>query len=107
MARKFIHIRSRNQITLPAEVVSHLKVGENDYLHVEVYGGKVQLAPARLATLGTPEADEQNRRADEDIKAGRYRIFKNAESFSRSLRDRQSDTPPVHPTRSVADIERE
>jgi bifunctional DNA-binding transcriptional regulator/antitoxin component of YhaV-PrlF toxin-antitoxin module len=87
MARKLVYIRSRNQITLPAEVVSHLDVGKGDYLQVEIApGGRAQLAPARLATLGTPEADEQNRRADEDIKAGRFRIFKDAESFSRFSR---------------------
>jgi len=86
MVRKFIHIRSRNQITLPTEVVSHLDVGEGDYLKVEIGPtGKAQLAPARLAVVGTSEAAEQNSQAEEDIKTGQFKTFHDVDSFARSI----------------------
>ena len=107
MARKFLHIRSRNQITLPREIVSHLDVGEGDYLQIEVApGGKAQIAAARLATVGTPEAAQQDREAEEEIKLGQYRTFRDSASFARSLRGDQSETPLPLP-RSIEEIERE
>jgi hypothetical protein len=88
MVRKLISIRSRNQITLPQELATLWKVGEGDYLSAQISDdGKVSLAPARVAVEGSPEAVGQNRQAEADIKAGRYRTFEDAKSFARSLEE--------------------
>jgi DNA-binding NtrC family response regulator len=100
---KFICIRSRNQITLPKEVVSHLAVGEGDYLQVEIDPrGKAQLAPVRLAAAGTAEAAEQDREAEEEIKTGQFETFHDVDSFARSLGEGQAAVPSL---RSL-DVER-
>jgi transcriptional regulator with GAF, ATPase, and Fis domain len=88
MVRKLISIRSRNQITLPQELAELWKVGEGDYLSAQIAeDGKVSLTPARVAVEGSAEAVQQNRQAEADIKAGRYRTFEDAESFARSLKE--------------------
>src|SRR6266566_3074246 len=92
MIRKFIYVRSRNQITLPTEVVSYLEVGEGDYLQVEIGPtGKAQLAPARLAVVGTSEAAKQNGQAEEEIKTGQFETFHDVDSFARSLGEDQTE----------------
>jgi DNA-binding NtrC family response regulator len=86
MVRKFIYIRSRNQITLPSELVSHLQVGEGDYLQVEIgSSGKAQLAPARLAVVGSAEAAAQDAQAEEQIKSTEFRTLHDVESFTHSI----------------------
>jgi len=111
MARKFVRIRAKNQITLPPDVVAKLHVGEDDYLQVEVTsGGVAQIAPARLAVLGTEEAREANRRAEEDFKAGRYREYENGQAFAKALFSRegvQARSEPDLPSRPIGRIERE
>ena len=102
MARKLVRIRAKNQITLPADVVSYLNVREDDYVQVEVTPqGVAQIAPARLAVLGTPEAAEANRRAEEDFKAGRVLRFENADAFSKFLlgdaAEQNHEDPPPSP----------
>jgi len=99
MFRKLIRIRSRNQITLPQELTFLWKVGAGDYLRAQISDdGKVSLAPARLAVEGSPEAIEQNRQAEEDIKARRYRTFEDVDSFVRSLEEEKQ--PAVKAKRS-------
>jgi AbrB family looped-hinge helix DNA binding protein len=114
MARKLVRIRPKNQITLPADVLSHLNIREDDYVQVEVTPeGVAQIAPARVAVLGTPEAREAIRRADDDFKAGRYRVYESGEAFAKSLLSReglegelepQLESPPCRP---IEEIERE
>lgn len=104
---KLICIRSRNQITLPMEVVSHLDVEEGDYLQVEIDPtGKAQLAPARLAVAGTAEAAEQDRQAEEEIKTGQFETFHDVDSFARSLGEDQAEAL-VPSFRSLDQMERD
>jgi DNA-binding NtrC family response regulator len=100
MVRKFIYLRSRNQITLPNEVISHLAVGEGDYLQVEIGpAGKAQIAPARLAAAGTPQAAEQNNQAEEEIRTGEFDTFRDVGSFARSLKEDQPEVSvPTFPS---------
>jgi hypothetical protein len=91
MLRKLIHIRPRNQSTLPQELVFRWEVLPGDYLRAQISDdGKVSLAPARLAVEGSPEADEQNRQAEKDIEAGRYRTFEDVKGFCRFSQRRAS-----------------
>jgi AbrB family looped-hinge helix DNA binding protein len=90
MARKLVRIRPKNQITLPADVLEQLNIREDDYVQVEVTPqGVAQIAPARLAVVGSPEGHESNRRAEEDFKAGRYRTYENGEAFAKALLSRE------------------
>ena len=103
---KFIYIRSRNQITLPIEVVSHLEVGEGDYLQVEIGpSGKAQLAPARLAVAGTSEAAEQDLQAEKDIETSQFDTFHDVDSFSRSLTGQRPESS-VPSLESIAQMEK-
>jgi DNA-binding NtrC family response regulator len=111
MARKPVRIRPKNQITLPADVLQQLCIGEDDYVMVEVTPqGVAQIVPARLAVVGTPEARESIRRADEDFKAGRYRVYDSGEAFAKSLLSREgleTKSEPEPPSRPIEQIERE
>lgn len=90
MVRKLIHIRPRNQVTLPQELISRWGVEPGDYLRVQISDdGKVSLSPARLAVEGSSEAAEQNHQAEADIAAGRYRTFEDVDSFVHSLREEE------------------
>jgi bifunctional DNA-binding transcriptional regulator/antitoxin component of YhaV-PrlF toxin-antitoxin module len=107
MHRKLIHIRPRNQLTLPQELLELWNVGPGDYLRVQITGdGRALLSPARIAVEGTPEAVEQNRRAEEDIKAGRYRTFEDAASFVESLQPEAPQRVGREKPAVSADIER-
>jgi DNA-binding NtrC family response regulator len=107
MVRKFIYLRSRNQITLPNEVVSHLAVGEGDYLQVEIGpAGKAQIAPARLAVVGTPQAAEQNNQAEEEIRTGEFDTFRDVGSFARSLKEDQPEVSAL-PVPSIEQLEKD
>ncbi len=109
MARKLVRIRPKNQITLPADVLSHLDIREDDYVQVEVTSqGVAQIAPARLAVVGSPEGHESNRRAEEDFKTGRYRTYENGEAFAKALLSREGlEAEPKHPSRPIEQIEKE
>jgi DNA-binding NtrC family response regulator len=111
MVRKPVRIRTKNQITLPADVLSELKIGEDDFVVIEVTSqGVAQIVPARLAVLGSPEARDSVRRADEDFKAGRYREFKDGRSFAQALLSRQGlEAKPdaALPSRPVEQLEKE
>lgn len=92
MLRKLIHIRSRNQITIPEELVSHWNVGQGDYLRAYIEpDGKVTIAPARIAVEASPEAADQKRRAEEEIKAGDYRTFEDVNDFARFLEEENEE----------------
>jgi len=100
MLRKLIHIRPRNQVTLPQELISRWGVEPGDYLRVQISDeGRVSLSPARLAVEGSREAVEQNRQAEDDIAAGNYRTFADAKSFVRSLRE-EAEPAEVNPAAS-------
>jgi Bacterial regulatory protein, Fis family len=111
MLRKLIHVRPRNQITLPQELVSRWKVLPGDYLRVQISDdGNVSLAPARLAVEGSPAAHEQNRQAEKDIEAGRYRTFEDVKGFVNSLEEEPVEVAMASalpaPPAIVEDIER-
>jgi transcriptional regulator of acetoin/glycerol metabolism len=107
MVRKFVCVRARNQITLPIEVISHLQIAEGDYLQVEIAAsGKAQLVPARLAVVGTSEAKEQDKQAEEQIRTGQFETFHDVNSFARSLGESQTEDTVPSP-RSIIKMERD
>lgn len=94
MIRKYVRLRGRNQITLPGEVTGRLKLHEGDFLEVVLPDdGAIQMTPARLVKMGTPEAEAAEDRAEEDIQQGRTVSFGTAEEATRYLVERIRKRP--------------
>ena len=86
MNRALVRLRNRNQITLPAEIVSRLGMGTGEWLELTVSNSNcVQLRPARIVTADTPEAEQLEQAAAENIRRRNYSTFGSAEEFDRHL----------------------
>ena len=76
--RKFVRVRDRNQITLPAG----LPVRSGDFVEIVLAeDGRISMTPAVLVAAGTREAVKQEAAADQDIATGRYRTYSSAEEL--------------------------
>lgn len=85
-------MRRKGVITIPLPVREELDLHEGDNLIVTVEDGKIVLMPAALiprdqAWFWTPEWQAKEREADEDLAAGRTRVFDSDEEFLRAVRD--------------------
>jgi ribosomal protein S12 len=81
--RKFVRVRDRNQITLPAG----LPVRSGDFVEIVLAeDGHISMTPAVLVAAGTREAAEQEAAADQDIAMGRYKTFSSAEELVNTAR---------------------
>jgi bifunctional DNA-binding transcriptional regulator/antitoxin component of YhaV-PrlF toxin-antitoxin module len=86
MNRALVRLRDRNQITLPAEVVSGLGIEVGDWLELTVSNSNcVQLRPARIVTADTPEARQLEHSAAENVRQKKYSTFRSSEEFDRHL----------------------
>lgn len=74
-----------DQLALPDEVSSALQVKEGDFLEVSTVGNGVLLRPTRIFPHGSPEAEEEMRRAERDFAEGRYHTFESVESLAEHL----------------------
>jgi len=87
--RKYVRVRGRNQITLPADVISALGIRAGDFLEVaQGKDGSIYLRPTVLATVGSPEAARQEALAEQDIQHGRYETFSSPEEFLENVKIR-------------------
>ncbi len=78
------------QIALPKEVVKNLDLHVNDYLDIKVKSNKIVLEPQLLipkdqAYFYTPEWQEEEANAHEDIKKGRLTKTKNLKELFKEL----------------------
>lgn len=79
------------QISIPKEIRVRLRIEEGDLIEVTERDGQILLTPKRLidadqAWFWTPEWQEGEREADEDIKAGRLSgPFKTMEELKKHL----------------------
>jgi len=88
--RKFIRIRERNQITLPAEIISGMAIHPGDFLEIgRTDDGSIYLKPTVLVTVGSPEAVREESLAEEDIANRRYETFDSAEEFIEDLKKKR------------------
>ncbi len=85
-----LQIRRNFQITLPAAIRKrmHLRIG--DILETSLKEGKIIIAPkktidAEQSWFWSKEWQEAEREAEEDIKAGRVKKFKNAQDLIKNL----------------------
>ncbi len=86
MNRALVHLRNRNQLTLPAEVVSGLGIKAGEWLELTVSNSNcVQLRPARIVTADTPEAEQLEQAAAENVRQKNYSTFRSPEEFDRHL----------------------
>ncbi len=86
MNRALVRLRDRNQITLPAEVVSGLGIEVGGWLELTVSNSNcVQLRPARIVTADTPQARQLEQAAAENVKRKNYSTFRSSEEFDRHL----------------------
>ena len=83
-------VTRHGQITLPAPVRKSLGIEEGDLVEIEVIDEKAVLVPKRLidknqAYFWTKKWQEGEKEADEDIKAGRVKVFDSAEELVKDL----------------------
>jgi AbrB family looped-hinge helix DNA binding protein len=86
MNRALVRLRDRNQITLPAEVISRLGIQAGDWLELTVTNlNCVQLRPAQIVTAGTPEAEQLEQSAAENVRRKNHSSLGSIEEFDRHL----------------------
>ncbi len=78
------------QITIPASVRKELGVEEGDLVEIEVVDEKAVLIPKRLvdknqAYFWTEKWQDAEKKADEDIRAGRVKVFDSVEELIKDL----------------------
>lgn len=85
-------LRKKGQLTLPRGVIDRANLREGDPIEVEVdaESGFIILRPQRVidasqAWFWTPEWQEGEREASEDIAAGRVKTFTSDEDFLKSF----------------------
>jgi AbrB family looped-hinge helix DNA binding protein len=89
---KVVRIRGRNQVTVPAQIAERLNLREDDLLAVSLdEAGVITLRPTRLVTAGSSEAEQEERRAEADLRAGRSRVFDSPEEYARQLLERNRE----------------
>jgi AbrB family looped-hinge helix DNA binding protein len=86
LPRAMVRLRDRNQITLPADVISRLRLKAGDWLELTTTENNVlQLRPAQIVTAGTPEAERQEKAALENLRRKNYSSFESLGDFDRHL----------------------
>jgi len=78
------------QITIPASVRRELGVEEGDLVEIEVVDEKAVLIPKRLvdknqAYFWTEKWQDAEKEADEDVRAGRVKVFDSVEELIKDL----------------------
>lgn len=88
-------LTSGGQVTLPKEIRLKTNMKPGDFVEVELdKGGHIVLTPKKLvdasqAYFWTEEWQKGERKADEDIKAGRVKKFKSAAEAVKYLKDKK------------------
>ena len=95
MAREYARLRERNQVTLPASVVEQMGLSQGDIVEFSPNGhGGVQMHPARIVKVGSPEAKQEEQAAKDDIREGRYTVIRSVGDFRKHLEKlRKGETP--------------
>ncbi len=85
-----VKVTRNGQITIPAEVRRELGIQEGDYMEVTLKEGVIVISPAQVvdksqAYFWSKRWQREEREADEDIEAGRVRVFDDADSLIADL----------------------
>jgi len=86
-------VRAKGQVTIPAAVREAARIEEGDPIEVEVVADGILLRPMKVidatqAWFWTPEWQEGERQADEDLAAGRFDRYESDEEFLAALEAR-------------------
>jgi antitoxin MazE len=89
-------VTRHGQITLPAPVRKSLGIEEGDMVEIEVIDEKAVLIPKKLVDKSqsyfwTKKWQDEEKEADNDIKAGRVKDFDSVEELVKDLE--KKDTP--------------
>jgi AbrB family looped-hinge helix DNA binding protein len=87
---KYSKVTRNGQITLPAPVRKSLGIEEGDLVEIEVIDEKAVIVPKRLidknqAYFWTKKWQDGEKEADEDIKAGRVKVFDSVDKLIKDL----------------------
>ncbi|MCI2429402.1 AbrB/MazE/SpoVT family DNA-binding domain-containing protein [Candidatus Acetothermia bacterium] len=80
-----VRVGARRQVTIPKEIIEQLGIKPGDYVEVTHRDHQVIIVPAEDAWFWSREWQEKEREADEEIKAGRVKRFKNVEELIKDL----------------------
>ena len=85
-----IKVTRNGQITIPAEIRRELGIREGDYMEVTLKEGVIVISPAQVvdksqAFFWSERWQREEREADEDIEAGRVRVFDDVDSLISDL----------------------
>lgn len=83
-------VRSKGQLTIPADVREAAHLEEGDIVEVQVVPEGILLRPKKLidatqAWFWTPEWQAGEREAEDDKLAGRYKVYEDADDFLKSF----------------------
>lgn len=90
MTQAVVKVQKNKNITLPAWVMRRFHVEAGDFVRLEETKGGVVMKPAKLvdseqAYFWTPEWQEGEREASEDIRKGRVKRFRSVQALKRDL----------------------
>ncbi len=90
MAQAVVKVQKNKNITLPMWVMRRFHVEAGDFVRLEETKDGVVLKPAKLvdseqAYFWTPEWQEGEREASEDIRKGRVKRFRSVQALKRDL----------------------
>ncbi len=85
-----VKVSRSGQITIPAAIRQALNLQEGDYVEVSLADDRILLTPKQVvdrsqAYFWTAEWQAAEREADEDIRAGRVRVFESVEELLADL----------------------
>ena len=86
-----IRLGAKRQLTLPRRTLAKLKLEVGDYLEVLVDEHRIELIPLAMIPrdqlwFWTPEWQTKEREADESIRKGRYKTYRNMKEALASLK---------------------
>jgi AbrB family looped-hinge helix DNA binding protein len=104
----FARLRGRNQLTLPQGVVDKMELRSGDLVEfAATKDGGIEIHPARIVTVGTPEAKREEAAAQEDIRQGRYSVITSMDEFRGHLEQVRSGEYPSANSSHLTDLQRQ
>lgn len=80
-----VKLGARRQVTIPKEIIEQLGIKPGDYVEITRKNRSIVITPSEDAWFWSKEWQEKEREADEDIKAGRVKRFKNIKELIKDL----------------------
>lgn len=86
--RKYIRLRERNQITLPAEMIEGLPIEVGGFLEISrAEDNSLQLRPTELVIMNTDLSENEEELALQDSAMEQARALTHADDFYKHVRD--------------------